>query len=126
MVDPGKSPRRAIDVDCPRLETEPVSAGKECRKRVRNPYHVRFGKRNRDSDLSAPAPCHDPDPYDQQERTGRDVRRGGGHAGCGIPVVVDTRAHERQVGPHPVSYGRFDGGGAVGITDFLVLLANWD
>ena len=45
--------------------------------------------------------------------------------GCGIPVVVDMGAYEYQGDPFPVRLGDIDGDGAVGIIDFLGLLAAW-
>jgi hypothetical protein len=45
--------------------------------------------------------------------------------GCGIPVVVDMGAYEYQGEPFPVKLGDLDGDGAVGVNDFLLLLAGW-
>jgi hypothetical protein len=45
--------------------------------------------------------------------------------GCGIPVVVDMGAYEYQGDAFPVKLGDIDGDGAVGILDFLVMLAEW-
>jgi predicted outer membrane repeat protein len=45
--------------------------------------------------------------------------------GCGLPVVVDMGAYEYQGDPFPVRLGDIDGDGAVGVTDFLLLLAGW-
>ena len=45
--------------------------------------------------------------------------------GCGVPVVVDMGAYEFQGDPFPVKLGDIDGDGAVGILDFLDLLAAW-
>lgn len=45
--------------------------------------------------------------------------------GCGTPVVVDLGAYEFQGNPFPVKYGDLTGDGAVGIDDFLDVLATW-
>jgi hypothetical protein len=45
--------------------------------------------------------------------------------GCGAPVVVDMGACEHQGEPFPVRLGDIDGDGAVGVPDFLLLLADW-
>jgi hypothetical protein len=45
--------------------------------------------------------------------------------GCGIPVIVDMGAYEYPGDPFPVQLGDLDGDGAVGVTDFLLLLAGW-
>jgi parallel beta-helix repeat protein len=45
--------------------------------------------------------------------------------GCGLPVVVDQGAYEYQGEPFPVKLGDLDGDGAVGVDDFLLLLAGW-
>ncbi len=43
--------------------------------------------------------------------------------GCGTPCVVDMGAYEYQGQPCDVTWGDIDGD--VGVTDFLLLLANW-
>jgi len=45
--------------------------------------------------------------------------------GCGIPVVVDMGAFEFEGSPFDVRLGDIDGDGAVGIVDFLAVLAAW-
>jgi hypothetical protein len=46
-------------------------------------------------------------------------------AGCGMPVIVDMGAYERQGDPFPVRLGDIDGDGVVDVSDFLKLLARW-
>jgi hypothetical protein len=48
-----------------------------------------------------------------------------GDPGCGVPVVVDMGGYELQGSPFDVRLGDIDGDGAVGIVDFLAVLAAW-
>jgi predicted outer membrane repeat protein len=49
----------------------------------------------------------------------------GSATGCGAPVVVDMGACEFQGAPCPVKFGDIDGDGAVAVSDFLLMLADW-